>query len=162
MLIDHMDGEFPGNRDEHGDGSRGQGNRIGEDEERHGFFQPALEADDSWIYQIDHARVESQRHDMEIGQKDLVEKPGYITDEPEPLAGQVFDAQSGNEDRRREAGHDGAGDCPESEVEGIEAARKDDPGAETDAEREDKGDCFFDPGGKRRRTLPLDHGKVIW
>ena len=72
------------------------------------------------------------------------------------MAGQILDPPSGDEDRRRQARHDDAGDCPESEVKGVETPREDDPGAEADAEGKDKRDYFFDAGGERRRTLLPD------
>lgn len=157
-----MDGEFSGNRDKHGYGARGQGDRVGKNKERHGSLQCGLEADDFRIYDFDQARVESQRHDMEVGKKHLVEQPGHIADKSEPLAGQILDPSSRDEDRRGQPGHDGAGNHSQGEMKEVESPGENDPGGETDQKSEDERDDLFNAGGESRSLLILDRGNLIW
>ena len=155
-----MNREFTCNRDKHRYRSGSQGYRIGKDEERHGFLQLALEADYSWINYFAQARVESQRHDMHIGKEHLVEEPGDITDESEPLAGQIFKATPRYENCAGQTRNDGAGDYPEAEVKEVESSREDDPGGETNKKSNGERDELLDSGGKRTTTLFVHRGKV--
>ena len=99
---------------------------------------------------------------MQVGQKYLVEQPGYIADKSEPLTRQILYPPHRYENRRGQPGHDSARDHSQGEMKEIKSSRENDPGGEADQKSEAERDYLLDADGKSV-SLPFPvRGKFIW
>lgn len=84
-----MDRKFAHDADMHGYGAGCRRNRIGKCCPGDIFLQGAVELDDFGIDECQHPRVEHKVKYVQVGKKDLVEKPGKIPKKTQPMDNQA-------------------------------------------------------------------------